>query len=270
MVEPNTDNACSNPENANWAATFQFGKWAWDAQLFGATVDGPGLSLIDSTYDHGFARLKGKLPANTFGGYPSDYYYSTGYNAGYGNWGLASNDHRDQGILSYEFMIANDQSGPYSWWESSLDPAPSPWIGKHPTGGQGASPHAWGISEANLVLLDSLVAQESDGDLIVGRGVPERWLASGDSISVNNFPTTGGLRLDMRITSTGTSVTLEVDREHPSGSILFELPSFVENIASASSGTVDEQTGTVTLPSDTTSVTVTLKTAPSARAAAAG
>ncbi len=262
MVQPNTDNACSNPENANWAATFQFGKWAWDARLFGATVDGPGLSLIDPTYDHGFARLKGRLPANTFGGYPSDYYFSTGYNAGYGNWGLASADHRDQGILSYEFMIANDQSGPYSWWESSLDPAPSPWVGRHPAGGQGASPHAWGISEANLVLLDSLVAQESDGDLIVGRGVPAGWLASGDTVSVDNFPTTNGMRLNMQITSTGTKVTLALGRKPPLGNILFELPSFVGNIASVSSGTVDETTGTVTLSSNTTSVTVTLKTAP--------
>ena len=118
MVEPNTANRCKNAADANWAAPFQFGKWAWDAQLFDAPVDGPGLDLIDSTYSYGFDRLKGKLPPNTFGGYPTDY-FSTGYNAGYGSWGLASNEHRDQGILSYEFMIENDQSGPYSWWESS-------------------------------------------------------------------------------------------------------------------------------------------------------
>jgi hypothetical protein len=261
MVRPNTDNVCSKPENANWAATFQFGKWAWDAQLLGATVDGPGISLIDATYDYGFGRLKGKLPANTFGGYPSDYYFSTGYNAGYGTWGLASTDHRDQGIMSYEFMIADDQSGPYSWWESSLDPASSLWVGRHPAGGQGSSPHAWGISEANLVLLDSLLTQESDGDVIVGRGVPAGWLAPGGRISVNNFPTTDNKRLNMRIISSGQAVTLGLTGMPPSGSILFELPSFVENIASVSSGTIDEQTGTVTLPSDTTTVTVTLKTA---------
>jgi len=31
------------------------------------------------------------------------------------NGGLASNHYRDQGILGYQFMIANTQSGPYSW-----------------------------------------------------------------------------------------------------------------------------------------------------------
>ena len=176
MVEPNTANRCMNPEDANWAAPFQFGHWAWDAPLFGAAVNGPGLTLIDATYTYGFSRLEGTLPPNTFGGFPSDY-YSTAYNAGYGSWGLASSHHRDQGILSYEFMIANDQSGPYSWWESSTAPSTTtPWIGRHPAAGQGSSPHAWGMAEANKVLLDSLAAQSSDGTLIVGRGVPAAWL----------------------------------------------------------------------------------------------
>jgi hypothetical protein len=261
MVEPNTANRCKNAADANWAAPFQFGKWAWDAQLFDAPVYGPGLDLIDSTYSYGFDRLKGKLPPNTFGGYPTDY-FSTGYNAGYGSWGLASDDYRDQGILSYEFMIQHDQSGPYSWWESSTAPAPSPWNGTHPGTGQGASPHAWGISEANKVLLDSLVAQRSDGALIVGRGVPAQWLASGDDMSVSDFPTTNAKRLGIDISSSGRSVTLHITGSSASGEILFELPSFVDNIARSSSGNVDQQTGTVTLPASTRSVTVQFSNLP--------
>ncbi len=70
MSEPNTDNRCVNAEDANWAAPFLFGRWAWDGYLFGAPLSGPGLTLIDATYDYGFARLAGKLPPNTFGGYP--------------------------------------------------------------------------------------------------------------------------------------------------------------------------------------------------------
>ena len=34
----------------------------------------------------------------------------------------------------------------------------SPWAGTHPAAGNGASPHAWGMANANLALLDSLVA----------------------------------------------------------------------------------------------------------------
>ena len=85
--------------------------------------------------------------------------------------GAGRNDYRDQGILSYQFMVSNGQAGPYSWWESEQFPNPgSPWTGTHPESGNGSSPHAWGIANANMVLLDSLAAQRSDGSLVVGAG----------------------------------------------------------------------------------------------------
>jgi hypothetical protein len=259
ILRPNTANRCKDPEDANWMSPL--GAWAWDASLFGATVKGPGATMIDATYDYGFGRLKDKLPPNTFGGFPGDY-YSTGYNAGYGTAGLASKDHRDQGILSYEFMIANSQSGPYSWWESSSAPSThTPWLGRHPATGQGASPHAWGMSQANGVLLASLVAQRTDGALVVGRGVPAQWLRGDPPISVTNFPTTDGRRLSLRISSSGQSVTLTLRGQPPSGPVFFQLPSFVDNIATTSTGRVDQGTGTVTLSPDTKGVTVRLRAA---------
>ncbi len=258
MTEPNTANRCANAEDANWAAPFLFGRWAWDGYLFGAKLSGPGLNLIDATYDYGFGRLRGKLPPNTFGGYPTQY-YSTAYNAGYGEWGLASAQHRDQGILSYQFMIANGQSGPYSWWESQQFPNPgSPWAGTHPEAGNGSSPHAWGMANANLVLLASLAAQRADGSLIVGRGVPSDWLTHNQPISVANMPTTDGHHLGLTIRGAGPTVTLTLTGQAPAGPVLFQLPAFVHNIAHASAGTVDESTGTVTLPPSVRSVTVTL------------
>jgi len=259
MVKPNSADRCANPEDANWAAPFLFGRWAWDGSLFGAALSGPGIDLIDATYAYGFARLAGKLPADTIGGYPVAYYYSSGYNAGYGSWGLASQHYRDQGILGYEFMIDHSQSGPYSWWESSSAPEPgSPWVGSHPGGGQGSSPHGWGIANANKVLLDSLAAQRSDGALIVGRGVPDAWVRSGQSLAVSNFPTTDGQRLGFTLSTHGASVTLSLDGDAPSGPVLFELPAFVGNIVSTTAGTVDDATGTVTLQPSVTTVTVHL------------
>jgi hypothetical protein len=262
IVQPNTANRCRNPRDANWAATLQFGHWAWDGSLFGVPITGPGAQLIDATYDYGFDRLKGLLPADTYGGYPDDY-YSTGYNAGYGSWGLASTSHRDEGILGYEFMIAHDQSGPYSWWESSsAPPAQSNWAGSHPAAGQGASPHAWGIAEANKVLLDSLVAQATNGNLIVGRGVPDSWLHAGEPLSVRNFPTTDNHRINVHIATSGDHVTLTLSGELPSGRILFQLPVFIHNLAATSAGVMDQAGGTVSLPPHTTKVTVRLRHLP--------
>ena len=261
ILQPNTANRCKNPEDANW--TSPLGGWAWEGSLLGATLSGPGVSMIDATYDYGLARLKGKLPPNTFGGFPGDY-YSSAYNAGNGIAGLASQHHLDQGIMSYEFMIASSQSGPYSWWESSSAPSThTPWIGRHPASGQGSSPHAWGMSTANKVLLDSLVAQRTDGTLVVGRGIPAQWLGSGPPISVTNFPTTSGRRLSLKISSGSGSVALTLSGALPSGHVLFQLPSFVDNIAAASSGSIDQGTGTVTFSPRTRSVKVQFRVPPS-------
>ncbi|MGI8666204.1 MAG: hypothetical protein ACR2N4_09265 [Jatrophihabitans sp.] len=259
MLEPNDNNRCSNPKDANWGAPFLFGRWAWDGYLFGAPINGPGYDLIDATYNYGFGRLQGILPPNTLGGY-GDTDYTTGYNAGYGEWGLASNAHRDQGILNYQFMIANAQAGPYSWWESVAAPATnSPWIGNHPSAGAGASPHAWGSADANLVLLDSLVAERADGSLIVGRGVPDSWIRTGKAIEVANLPITGGKHLGVRITTHGKRVTLTLTGHAPAGPVLFQLPIFVNNLARASAGAIDPATGTVTLSAHTHTVTVQLR-----------
>jgi hypothetical protein len=106
-------------------------------------------------------------------------------------------------------MIANGQSGPYSWWESQQFPNPgSPWAGTHPESGNGSSPHAWGIANATMMLLDSLVAQRPDGSLVVGRGVPDSWVRAGQVISLANFPTLNAKRAGLVIRSSGNSVTL--------------------------------------------------------------
>ncbi|MBV9446661.1 MAG: hypothetical protein JO345_12300 [Streptosporangiaceae bacterium] len=270
MVQPNTANRCSNPEDANWAAPGVYFNWAWNGYLLGAPMTSPdgqtAADWIDKTLSYGFGRVKGMLPANTFGGYPGEGFWSTAYNGAYGAWGLASNNYRDEGILSLEFLIENDQAGPYSWWEGSTSPStttPTPWIGNHPASGGGASPHSWGIAMGDLGLLDSLVSQRTDGSLIVGRGVPDSWVGSGRRIAVSNFPTTGGGRIGVTITARGDAVTLRLAGE-PSGPVAFELPAFVNNIASTSAGTVDNRAGAVTIPARTRSVTVTLVHAPAA------
>jgi hypothetical protein len=257
MVEPNSDNTCANPEDANW--TSPLARWAWDSYVFGATRNGPGVSMIDATYRDGFQKIVGRLPPNTFGGFPVGFFYSTGYNAGNGSAGLASHAYRDQGILSYEFMIRNTQSGPYSWWESVSAPNPaSPWIGNHPRRGQGSAPHAWGIAQANKVLLDSLVVQRSDGSLIVGRGVPNAWVRTGKTISATNFPSSDGHRLGVTISVRDRVVSLSLTGDAPVGPVQFQLPAFVRNLDHRGVGAFDDVTGTVTLPPTARQITVKL------------
>jgi NPCBM-associated, NEW3 domain of alpha-galactosidase len=263
MVEPNTYNRCADPLDGNWAAPGVYTNEAWHGYLMGATVSGfAGRSMaawLDSTLRYGFARTAGVVPPTTFGGYPGEGFYSTTYNAGYGAWGIASTRYRDESILANEFMLANDQSGPYAWWEGSAAPADTtPWIGNHPSSAGGASPHSWGISLATQGLLDSLASQMANGTLIVGRGIPNGWLAPGKSIDVSNFPVTDGHRLGLDISSTGRAVSLSLAGT-PSGPVVFDLPAFVDNIAGTSTGRVNEAAGTVEIAPGTRQVTVRLR-----------
>ena len=258
MTEPNTSNRCNSPEDANWAAPFQFGKWAWDAQLFDAPVSGPGLTLIDATYSYGFGRLRGELPPNTFGGFPSDY-YSTAYNAGYGSWGLASTHHRDQGIVSYEFMIANDQSGPYSWWESSSAPRPRPRGpgSTRPTGSGFLPPRLGHVrSEQSLVGLT--------------RGREVRWHPDRGPRCAGPVAAFGPVDVGHQFPDHQRSEARHQDLVHRhigvldperstavgTGALPAAVP-FVGNIA----GTFNRRTGTVTLAPHTSRVTVRLRVA---------
>jgi hypothetical protein len=263
LLQPNTANRCANPKDANWTSPFGFGGWAWEGWLLGATRSGPGLTMIDATYEYGFGRLRGILPSGTTGGFPGDY-YSSAYNAAQGSAALAGSRYRDQGIVGYEFMLSHSQSGPLSWWESSSAPDPaSPWVGMHPGSGQGSSPHAWGMAGANKVLLDSLVAQRADGALVVGRGVPPAWLRSGGPIAVANFPTTDGRRIGLSITAPASrTISLSLRGALPSGPVVFSLPSFLGNIATSSAGAINEAAGTVTVPASNRHLTVTLRHAP--------
>lgn len=117
------------------------------------------------------------------------------------------------------------------------------------------------MAGADKVLFHSIVAQAADGSLLVGRGIPDAWLGR-SPISVDNFPSTDGRRLGVRITTNGPSVSLTVDGHLPPGRILFELPAFVDDVAATSAGATDQSTGTVTLPAGARRVVVTLRRVP--------
>jgi hypothetical protein len=161
-------------------------------------------------------------------------------------------------------MINNTQSAPYSWWEGIPTAGATNWSpGSHATSGTGSSPHIWGQANASKVLLNSLIAEQSSGQVIVGRGIPNDWLRNGQTISATNYPIAGGNRMGASISTSGKAVTLALSGAAPAGGVAFEIPYFVGNIASAGAGTVDNANGVVRLGPGTRSVTVTLTNAPS-------
>jgi Carbohydrate binding module (family 6) len=257
-------NALRDPRDAGWASMFLFGRWAWDGYLFGASQTGVSFSNIDNTYDAGF--LKGHaagLAYHNFGFFPgfSPSGYSTVYNTGSASAALMGEKYRSEGIYAYEFMISNGQSGPFCWHEDYNAPGPSPWVGNHPSSGYPDSPHMWGQSLATKVFIDSLIAERTDGSVIIGRGVPNAWVTNGQVIALSNFPIATNNRMGFTLQGIASNeIMLTLTGANPLGGTVLDLRAFKNNIQSVTVGTPDNNAGTVTLAPGVTTTTVTLIT----------
>jgi len=257
----------SEKRNSNDSHMFQMSRWLWDGLLFNADQTGTPLNLIDSTYDWLYSRkAEAGLPSDTHGGFQNSGLWCTTYNVGHASAGLAgAGKYRSQPIKAYQFMIEKAMSGPYSWWEGIANPTDTPWEGTHPEFGTGACPHAWGISFNEKLVTESIIAEKVDGKIIIGRGIPDEWIAEGQVIDLSNYPIAGNKRMGVKIEGlAGNKVKFTRTGDTPAGDIIMNLPIFLnQGIASASAGKIDSKQGTVTIPASTASVTVTYKgTAP--------
>ncbi len=210
LTHRNEDGPRSDPRDANALSMFSFGRWGWDGYLFGAKQRGVMIDAIDETYEAFSEKRKNISDSDVnFGGYPHGY-YSSAYNAGYGSTALRGKKHREYGIEAYNYMINHTQSGPFSWWEGIGYPdEKSPWDRNHAAKGGGSCPHIWGQSTATKVLFDSLICEKSDGTVIIGRGIPERWKRKGNVVEVRKYPLSDG-RVDVRIEFTDGEPILKI------------------------------------------------------------
>jgi hypothetical protein len=167
--------------------------------------------------------------------------------------------YRTAAIEAYLFMLDNTQSSPFGWWENINEPGSNPWEGVHPSKGGGSCPHMWGQSFATAGLLDSLIAEKSDGTILIGRGVPNRWVSEGQGFELSNYPLADNKRLEIKVEGLpGNQVRLTLHGDLPEGPVILDLPIFIKNIKSSTVGIIDNELGTVTLNPGTTSVSVTL------------
>ena len=238
-----------DPRDGNWASMFLFGRYNWDGYLFGAEKEGNMLyEKLDATYRHIIEAKKDALPSPyTMGGYPGA---SSAYNAGYYSAALAGNDYRTYGIEAYKWLLENGTSCPYGTWESvdriSDQTLLDRMAGSH---GSGSCQHMWGQSVNTKVVLDSLIAERSDGMIIAGRGIPQSFCEDGKVTEVTNYLCQGGKRIGYRLASSGSRLTFTLTGDELDSAVSLELPVLVGNIASVSCGvTYDSITGTVTIP----------------------
>ncbi len=201
---PTSADRCNTPSDANWASAAFYGQNAWDTFLMGGNPTGVvgDPAQVDALYKWGFGRLNGSLPYPTMGGYNATS-YSTADNTGYAEGALFGTQYRDLPITSYAWQIAMTMGGPNAWWEATKY-APDPndvWAGNHAAVEFGACPYAWPMAGQTLALLRSIVAEglaatASGGSfkftrpVYVGRGIPDAWLAAGQTIAASNLTST--------------------------------------------------------------------------------
>jgi hypothetical protein len=278
--QANASNRCNTYNDANWASPVWVGQNQWSTMLMGGTLNGVigDPTQADSMYAMGFARLAANgLPYPTFGAFNG---YSTAYNTAYASDGLYGSNYRDLSITSYAWQIATTTGGPNAWWEAngSGPSSANPWIGNHAGPEFGAIPYAWPISAQQEGLLQSIVAEglSATGSgpytytrpLYVGRGIPNTWIASGQTIGASNLTTSyavsNGSRstygVSISVTKPSTRmVTVNLSGTLPGGTVSIQLPIFLSvGVNSVSGGTYNASTHTVTANSGATSIAITL------------
>ncbi len=278
--QANSANRCNTYNDANWASPVWVGQNQWSTTLMGGTLNGivGDPAQGDNMYAWGFARLSANgLPYPTFGAFNG---YSTAYNTAYASNGLYGTNYRDLPITSYAWQIATTTGGPNAWWEAngSGPSSGNPWVGNHAGPEFGACPYAWPISAQQEGLLHSIAAEglSATGSgpytytrpLYIGRGVPNAWIASGQTVSASNLTTSydiaSGARttygVSIAVTKPSTRVvTVNLSGTLPGGAVLIQLPIFNSvGVTAVTGGTYNSSTHTVTASSGATQVVITL------------
>jgi NPCBM-associated, NEW3 domain of alpha-galactosidase len=245
--QPVTADRCNTATDANWDGSNLWGQNVWDIFLQGGQLNGilGDPAQTDNLYQMGLSRLQGIVPFPSFGAYSG---YSTAHNTGYAAGALYGSQYRDLPITSYAWQLATTTGGPNAWWEangSAPDPT-NPWAGSHAAPQFGAIPYVWPMAGQTQTLVQSLAAEGltqtagSDGSssfrnvLYIGRGVPDAWLAPGQTISVSNLTSsydvnsgrraTYGVRIHTSGSRAGKVVQVALSGQLPGPDIQIQLP----------------------------------------------
>lgn len=281
VTAANSSNRCNTYNDANWASPVWVGQNQWSTMLEGGALSGIAGDPAqgDAMYAWGFARLASHgLPYPTFGAFNG---YSTAYNTAYASNGLYGTRYRDLPVTSYAWQIATTTGGPNAWWEANGQGPDSgnPWIGNHAGPEFGAIPYAWPISAQQQGLVESIVAEgrASTGSgpfsftrpLYIGRGIPDSWIAAGQTVAATNLTSsydvdsgarsTYGVRIAVTKPGSARVVTVSLTGALPGGTVAVQLPVFLSaGVTSVSGGSYDPGTHTVTATPGASTVTITL------------
>ncbi|QPK81273.1 hypothetical protein G7Y41_09690 [Schaalia sp. ZJ405] len=233
----------------------------WGARLKGCHLGGTWKDYFDASITWSLSeRDRRVIPEGSWGAWWGHVTYGSTYNAAAGVQCLFSDEHRTQSLGNVEFLYEN-QCAPNQWSEAFEFKGEGQWPGMYLPQESYGNYESWGTSFTKQSTLQSCVSVTVDGTVIIGRGIPDRWLKPGDVIEWANVNINNGKIVNFRITSAGTEIQLELWGDTPEGDVLFNLPAFTNNIVSATAGSIDQQAGLVRLEPGENNTTVLLQNA---------
>jgi hypothetical protein len=245
--------------DGNWfGTTMMMSTFPWGAELKGFDLGGTWKDRFDATIDNCLVMREtcGKgIPEGSWGAW-WDHEYGPSYNAAMGFQTLASDKHRTLAATNIEWLL-NTQTAPMQWGESfDKGQNDDDWTTA------AMSYETWGLGFTRQALLELCASPKTDGTLIIGRGIPDRWLAHGSRIAWKNVLVGKKRKLDFVIAAEAKGVSLELEGDMPLGEIIFDLPAFKGNIDSVEAdgrpvASFDSTSGQVRLPASTRSARVT-------------
>ncbi|MFA5339794.1 MAG: discoidin domain-containing protein [Candidatus Omnitrophota bacterium] len=126
-------------------------------------------------------------------------------------------DQRDKAVkMLEEFMSMRRPLAWNQWAEGILADDRRPWF-------VGDLPHTW-VASIFINAFRSLFVYEEDGRLILGHGIPEKWLSDKEGVSIGNFPTYyGNLSYSVKEENGVLQIKVSGSAAPPKG-FVFKLP----------------------------------------------
>jgi len=247
--------------DGNWfGTTLMMSTFPWNASLKGFDLGGTWKDGFGPTIDNALKLRKASpynIPEGSWGAWWG-HEYGACYNAGMGLQLLSSDKHRVLVIKNLEFLV-NNQTAPYQWGES-FDRGLNDQDWTRPA----TDYETWGLGYDKQALLESCLAVKTNGEIIVGRGIPLHWSKPGDTIEWKDVRINNNRKLDFKIAFEDTEVILELSGDRPQKNIIFDVPALVGNIAKViidgkEASSYDDATGQVVVPSNSSRVKVEFK-----------
>ena len=239
----------------------------WGAFLKGFDLGGIWKDKFDAAIQHALeGRDQRLIPAGSWGTWWGQVTYGTAYNCSAGLQCLFSDKYRTEVVKNLEFQLAN-QCVPFNWSEAFEFKGRDQWVGMYVPPRSYGNLDSWGASFTKQALLQSCASVKNDGTVILGRGIPDYWLAPGSVVEWANINVNDNRKINFKITARPSEIELRIWGDVRKGEVHFNLPVFQGNILSADAGKVDNERGVVLLSPTTNSVSVKLRHPPQTKRA---